>query len=115
MTDKLIVFFTNIKNQFVDNSNDEFSYTLRNVSVHNAAKGDSVAISAYFVDGDGDPFQNEKRLDQLVDQNIVRQMGMHCLYGYLVQLATCMNLTESCAPLIRHLNYCMLRGLKSVW
>lgn len=80
MTDKLIVFFTNIKNRLiVPNGDDEFSYTLRNASLHNAAKGNSVAISAYFVDGDGDPFQNEMRLGELVDQSIVRQMGMHCL------------------------------------
>lgn len=76
MTDKLIVFFTNVKNLFVDNTaqNEEFSYTLRNVSLHNAAKGNTVAISAYYVDGSSDPLQNIDRLEQLVKQNIVSNL-----------------------------------------
>lgn len=80
MTDKLIVFFTNLKNQLTIPGDDEFSYTLRNVSLHNAAKGNSVAISAYFVDGDMDPFLNKVHLRQLVDQNIVSNP----LSGYIL-------------------------------
>lgn len=76
-TDKLIVFFTNVKNQFKTPEDDEFADTLRSVSSHNAAKGNSVVISAYYV-GEPDVLGNKQHLRDLVDQNIVSQMGLHC-------------------------------------